>query len=672
MRHVLPIFAVALSLTPTACGGDGGGGREPSESVEDTLDSLGIDTTETPRVDEMGDPLPAEYAPLGSSRTINPFAEIMLFGGQLDDTPTSSGQMPVLDLTPGANNSFSWDRLDDEAPTNTPFFDDRDYPRSASAGDFDRDGHDEIAVIYQEPGEPLHLVVKQDSSEAFALGAPIVISTRTARGVFLAAGDVDGDGDDDLVAAVEVTPAALMAETELYVLTNNEGSFTAGEPTHTLAPIAAGVNHVSLAIGNLDYDNGMETVLALNNTGSDAARYYIYDDVAHQMVDLESGVANLSYGAGQVETAVVVDVAIGDVDGDGTGEVILGGLDYRGNVSTQTPDYLVEVLDDAPHGLVHLAGNRVSSETGGLQPSSSGASQHLRYVHVVAADIDGDGADEIVSNQFVYEDLRQSPGSLVAFQDSSGVVTIPLKDLFADGNAGDDYFFDWDTSDMAAGDVTSDKRDNVVLYSQRLTVSGETQELQVWGVDMINGWSEIADIETTFDNPLNQDGQKQAQILLADLDQDNESLSLEYSEGSYRFVFTEPVVIAVLAAAPCAENLGQDLGESCRTAFGQGVFESMERENGWTFTVGIDVGYKWGFPGGNVEALVETRNTIRNWTIDSYSTTKRVLRETGAIEDSVILTSIPMDIYTYEVSPILTRRSSGRKSRSECRESRSR
>jgi len=136
---------------------------------------------------------------------------------------------------------------------------------------------------------------------------------------------------------------------------------------------------------------------------------------------------------------------------------------------------------------------------------------------------------------------------------------------------------------------------------------------------------------------------------MSDLQIDDDSMSLEYQSGGHRFVFTEPVVIAALAAAPCSTSLGQNL-DSCRTAFGETTSTTNSTENAWNMTVGGSVGLKVGAGiFGQVEAVAETQRTVRKYSSTAYTVSKGVLRETGPIEDSVIFYTVPMDVYTYTV-----------------------
>ena len=89
---------------------------------------------------------------------------------------------------------------------------------------------------------------------------------------------------------------------------------------------------LELAAGNLDYDNPAELALVVNELSTDfngritgASTLYLYDDGVEGHALIEEG--PVQGRDGQVLTAVVADVDLGDVDGDGLDELVLGGLE---------------------------------------------------------------------------------------------------------------------------------------------------------------------------------------------------------------------------------------------------------------------------------------------------------------------------------------------------------
>lgn len=194
---------------------------------------------------------------------------------------------------------------------------------------------------------------------------------------------------------------------------------------------------------------------------------------------------------------------------------------------------MTQVLDDARHDLAPLAANKVGFSDM-RQPCSSGAGRYVTYHPVTLPDIDGDHVAEIHSFEFIDGNLAASPGVFTE------LYRIPQENLLTMGTSGSDYRFNHETISTATGDVTSDARDNIVFYSQISDPSD--QGVQVWGLDEIDGWKQFEFFGTDFENsgsPL------RAKMLLPDVELDQDSMSLEYDNGSYRLIFTEPIVLAV-------------------------------------------------------------------------------------------------------------------------------
>ncbi|MFW2388325.1 MAG: hypothetical protein ACN4G0_08310 [Polyangiales bacterium] len=631
----------AFAVGAFGCSSDGGGSNGgPNETVEDVLTDFGVDIADSPRVDNDGDPLGDDYSPFGTMTTINKYSELMLFGARLDDSFASTNKQPVFDLVPDDGNTFTPDLLDDSAAGEESWFSSADLARDAVAADFDGDGVDETVIVHQIPNESALLQVYQDQAEGFSIGASKVVATQAVDQVVLAAGDFDGDVDEDLVIALI---SNLGIEVTLWENNGGELESTGTSFTVPMSATNPGSVHLILKSGNIDRDNGIELAAMLNETSvsGPTSRYFVYDDAGEGFGELDSGPATVTLPSESV-TAVSGDIALGDVDGDGMDEVVYGGLSAVGNACNLNAFSVTQVLDDARHDLAPLAANKVGfSDT--RQPCSSGASHSMNYHPITLPDLDGDRVAEIHSFEFIYANLAASPGVFTE------LYRIPQENLLTMGTSGSDYRFNHETISFATGDVTSDGRDNIVFYSQ-IADPGE-QGIQVWGLDQIDGWKQFEFFGTDFENsgsPL------RAKMLLPDVDLDQDSMSLEYDNGSYRLLFTEPIVLAALAAAPCSPDTGPAVDDACRTAFGKAVSDTEERTDSWSIIAGVSVGYEAEFSAlgvkvGSAEAILNTRNEGRFYGGDAYTLTTQVVRETGVLEDSVIFSTVPFDVYTYRI-----------------------
>ena len=694
MKFPAQSIAVALfGATLMACGGGGGGGGNETpnpgtsptptatpgggtanSSVQEVLDDLGIDTSETARVDNDGDALPEGYAPMGSAMSVNKFREVMLLGVPLEDASvidnsSTQNKMTLTNLVPGRNNSYSWEVLNDAALSDSTWLD-LEQRRRALIADIDDDGLDETLVVYQDEGDVM-LVIQQDAAQGHAMSAPVAVDNGSYSALFVGAGDFDGDGDADLALGL----IDGNGDAQLKMLENDSASFSFNGLSLALPKTTYSIAHMVIEAGNLDYDKAEELALVINagnltstnNSLSGAEhRYYILDDAGTQFSTLKTDQIEYDNGSG-TQRAVFGNLSLGDVDGDSLDEVVLAGLNQIGGVnssaSVRSFRHAIQVLDDAKQNLALLAAGSAPAvlDDAELPPSGesysegSGTQQAINYVAVATADVDGDGAAEFLVNQRLFQSLRSAPNALTLYDDDgdsdNGPSTIPS--LFWYGYDREDSFnFNWRSVAVAAGDVTLDGRDNIVMYSQREAgTTNEYQALMVWGHDQVNGWGVIQKIKTDKRFSTGGSPNYHAQVLLPDSELDDGTVAIKYSDGSHQLVFTQPLLIAALAGAPCADDLRQDVGESCRTAFGRAVSSGTTSTQSTTVTGRLFAGFGVGAPVSNnsLEITASISKTINRWTSTAYSLRTSLVYETGAMEDSVILTVMPIDVYSYTV-----------------------
>jgi len=646
----LIILLCIFSTSLLGCSDGGGGGNNVNKgSVENVLKQMGVDTSPTPRKDDSGKPLPDDYSPFGSSNSFSQIDELMILGFPLAASSGFSSELTVLELDSADSGiTFGSNVLFAPNPALTPWaISDGANPgtlRVAARGDFDRDGLQELAVLYRAPGKiSVELQIYEDQTSSFDVSQSLLISSELVNRLAMASGDFNGDGYDELVIGLVSDTS-----TQLMFLDNTSGSLNLSGNTMDLAQAFSGSDiNLIIKTGNLDYDPSQETVVVINELFQSSngtqdmgtSRYVIFDDAKANYFELENALIqdNLS---NVNRTAIVADVSLGDVDGDNIDEIVFAGLTNFDPVASCNFNYLMIVKDDWAHGHVSLGATEHQANIFGGCSIEGG---ELRFVHVNTLDIDGDGIAEIQVNQLVFDDFSNTSPWTV-FTDVKGTVAvIPDSSLFLnlEGYSGR---FNANNSDIVTADLTSDSRQDIILYSQ------STNQIEVWGLgNPDKTWQLLKFIEM---EPLTNTNDLRPILLPINVNHD--SVAITFDDGDYQLIFTEPVLVAVLAAAPCYENLGQNL-DVCRTAFGTAKSTSVQRENTFTVTAGVTVGFETEFSAlgakvGGVELLATLKVHASRIKSSAYTLTKRIEYTTGPIEDTVIFATIPLDQYIYRIN----------------------
>ncbi|QDV05431.1 hypothetical protein Poly30_09280 [Planctomycetes bacterium Poly30] len=634
---VFSLIAVPTVLLAGCSGGGGGGtgGGPGASGLTKTLQELGVSTSSSARQGIDGTDLTDDYAPFGDTWEIAKTSELLVLGATV---ASSTERFTLLDLTDDQGNAaeevlYSLSASNESwisGPSNTGSFNFRDE-RAVAAADIDADGLEEIVVAYLNGGE-IRVRVIQDEMEGFAETDFQVGFEPGIEDLTMQAARLDGDRRDDLVIGytandIDARVMFLQTTTTGFTEIGNRLSFTSTVPSPTIT--------IELSAGNVDMDRQDEIAVVINESfgttnGPDgASRFTLIDDASAGFATLRAlQSANGNDQGGFPRTGLQSTPLLVDFDGDDRCELVIATrTDF--NSSCDSDGYFFMAFEDSFSGGASLGHQYFTSR---FSSCASPMKPRVRVLHANALDVDGDGFDEFHINQFVFDDFASSaPWTMDPDYQLPDDVVWSQNDFGA---------FTQGTSSMVTGEFTGDDRDDIAVYRQ------DGNELVVWGRSAPDATMlEKRTVTTAFAN-----SQNCVFPILLPVNVDLDSPVLSYSDGAYEYVFSEPIVLAVLAAAPCREGIGQNLAE-CYTIFGNTTSSSSETERAVSVKASATVGISLdgGISQSGFELTASAFAEATKITNSSYREERTVLYRTGVAEDTVIFTTIPIDRYTYTV-----------------------
>lgn len=632
----------------------------PNDEVACALNALGVSIQSSPRVDNEGTDLPEGETPLGTTLAPGRTMELLFVGPPATFPSGTTAGVSLFEFTPVQPppgqpvSSFTPSLL--HAPTGSEVDwakDDgfaRQTRRTAAAADIDNDGRQEVVAIHMDGNNVMFRVI-DDKDSGFATTATLVTQQAGVRDLSAIGGDFNGDGRSEIAVA-------FATDSEVRVLVFGfDGSRWLVQATKSIRQRQTGTLSTSIKSGNLDNDRSEELAVVVNEGGGGAgnpsgglAHYAVFDDAASGFAELRSEILRIEAN-NIVVNAVVADLSLGDVDGDGRDELVFGGLaeytpaNLGNNCGLQK--HLLIVLDDAKHGLARLSSKQMDYR---FPNCGDKGPWYYRYVHVNTPNLDGDGVAEIQVNHFIFDDFANAaPWTPITapIGNQTGEIGIPSDRLFEGANT---RLFDRSTSAIAVADVTGDGRDDIVLYVQD-ELRRAQRGITVWSLDQVRGWVGMAyqggiPVPVAFEN-----FQNPTRPILLPVDIDRDGPVLKYSDAEYKLVFTEPTIIAALAAPPCLA--GEATNGDCRTTYGtsetttggiDGTVRVFARA-----TVGVTGGFKIFGTGVEAELTKSVTAAASLSAKRSYALEQSIVFSTGPMEDGVVFTSVPLDTYTYTV-----------------------
>jgi hypothetical protein len=343
--------------------------------------------------------------------------------------------------------------------------------------------------------------------------------------------------------------------------------------------------------------------------------------------------------------AQTLDLAIGDFDDDGLNEIMAAGVagmmngnpvcNVGGNVRYVAVMY---EFDGRSVGKTSMAASTAADVLSATDCPDS--ELMMRFAFVNAVDLDGDLDHEFHVNQYVFSAF---PAQNATWATAALAVLDPMA-LFPQGSR---LVFDRHSAVIQSGDVNGDGRGDLVSFRAGVP------ELTVYSATL-DGFYRSARIPIeTLGLYASTPRAMNPQLVPFSGDLANEGDIVVLQFAGHFLDFTEPLVIAALAAPPCMEEVGQNI-DACTTTWGRSESVSVEGERELKFKAGVSVGLKYeqavpiiGVAVGEfvIKGTLERETAkIKN---ESYDVTKTISFETGPLEDSVVFTSIPYDVYRF-------------------------
>jgi hypothetical protein len=179
-----------------------------------------------------------------------------------------------------------------------------EVPKSVAVGDFDNDGNQDLALANSFSGSVS--VLLGDGSGGFGTAANISLGAGN-NPVWVAVGDFNNDGDDDLAAAL------VTSDRVVILLGDGEGGF--GPP----ASLKAGDDPAAVSVTVLDFNGDGNADLAVPNRDGDSVGIMVGDGEGNFATPTTSTVFAVGEAPWQA--------AVGDFDGDGNADLAVANTD---------------------------------------------------------------------------------------------------------------------------------------------------------------------------------------------------------------------------------------------------------------------------------------------------------------------------------------------------------
>jgi hypothetical protein len=624
--------ALCIIIAASSCSGGSGGppADDPGSETEasNILRNLSVTEVDAPpgliTKSTIGTDVaivdPGEWQPLKKPYTVyGPSAEVFQFG-------LWSGNMHHAKYEDG-KNSPSYD-------ASYPIADDQAWETNAhkisAAADLDGDGLDEIAVFYIVDNR-LYLRVYDGGSFSNAREvSAITLSANASLGAdssfdYLQAGsgDFDGDGNDELILVDSDTAYLLEASSAGTTAVIDKG-YKFNWPIR------------SVATGDSDGDNADEIAVCLAN-----GQFGYYDSSFSDAITSPE-LATMGGGA--------ADSTFGDFDGDNLDELAIA---YDGEV----------------HYYEDIKKSSIFTEVDWHHAITNNKSYSMSFDELPcmrALDFDGNGLEDLYILGAVY--MNPSSGA----PDRKPVSPYAVRQAQVgdvDGDAREDIVVLENT--YAIGSTLDTFSIGCAVVAYGMNSSGAVaqkkyyQSSEVVLITNIN-FTDLLDVVAFY---VNNPSQFSGLVAIAVGNVDKDSPRVRYA--GHKLQFTDPAIIAVLASPPywstvaAADQAYGNAYSNWETAFGTVTTSSSSAGVSAGFSVGVCFEMEqsvsvFGIELASFKASTSFKQSVNYSLATSYAVSKSVTYKALGGEDKVIFTSVPMDIYSYEVVDSPTASEKGR------------
>ena len=297
----------------------------------------------------------------------------------------------------------------------------------------------------------------------------------------MAAGDINGDGTDDLIIGAKyATPAGGTSAGETYVIYGGDSLPATIDLDSTSAGLtvygddANGWMGDSVAAGDINGDGVDDLIIGADRAdapGGDGAgeTYVIYGgDSLPATIDLDSTSAGLTVYGDDAWNSSGWAVAAGDINGDGTDDLIIGAYTADAPGGSQAGKTYVIYGGDSLPATIDL-----DSTSADLTVYGDDAFDDSGW-SVAAGDINGDGTDDLIIGARSADPAGRSIAgeTYLIYGGDSLPATIDLDSTSAGLTVYGDELWDVSGSSVAVGDFDGDGTDDLIIGAPSAGLAG--------------------------------------------------------------------------------------------------------------------------------------------------------------------------------------------------------